>query len=266
MIPGYNQLRPTTQNYQDFMAKLVQGLERLGDDGVSLMVYGSYVRGDYNVGRSDIDAVLIFSDDVVIDKKKLDLCSRVLTTAMRGNHIPFQVTVTDIATMRDGRFNPYNTSFENYFIEEGLVLVGPNYQPQFRFEMPSHPEQSPLTFNLRKSRQGLLFADYDKEHDYEGFLRKFGKSLDAVSRGSKQLLFMMDGKLTKNRFSALEKISEEFPCVDIQPLFRIKELYHHPEKLDALYQNHDEVIQVWNFAVSFLEQLTREYIKRVPNP
>lgn len=265
LIPGYNQPRPTQENYQDFMTQFVRGLERLGDSGISFMVYGSYVRGDYIAGRSDIDAILIFPDEVVINKKKLALSSQVLTQAMRGNPITFQVTVTDIATMHDGRFNSYNPSFRNYFLEEGRVLVGPDYRSQFRFEMPFHPEQNPLTFNLRKSRQGLFFADYDKEHDYGDFLRKFGKTLDAVSRGSKQLLFMFDDKLTKNRFSALEKISEEFPNVDIQPLIIIKELYHHPEKLDALYRHSDDVITVWNSAVNFLEQLTREYIRRVPN-
>ncbi len=265
MLLGYNQPRPKEENYSDFMNKLVAGLKGLTIDGISLMIYGSYSRGEMDIGRSDIDGVMIFEEDVVIDKNHLTLCSKVLAEALRGNHVPFQVTVSDLRTMQDGRFNCYNVSFKDYFSEEGIVLVGSDYRVQFVYEMPSHPEQMTLAFNLRKSRQGLLFAEYDRENDYEQFLRKFGKSLDAVSRGSKQVLHMVDGVLTKNRFSALQRIPQEFPDFDTEPLARIKHLYQHPDRLDELYRKPDEVIVVWSSAVTFLEGLIREYLNRFPN-
>ena len=71
MIPGYNQKRPQKEHYQRFEKELVSGLEKLGLEGVSLLIYGSYIRGDYVPGRSDIDAVLIFDDDVVINKENV---------------------------------------------------------------------------------------------------------------------------------------------------------------------------------------------------
>src|SRR3989344_6917384 len=98
MVLGYNELRPKEQNYKDFVEKLKGGLKDLGEQGVSLMLYGSWIRGDYVAGRSDIDAVLIFPDNVVIDKVKLHYALRVLARSQRDNNIPFQVTVTDLRT------------------------------------------------------------------------------------------------------------------------------------------------------------------------
>ena len=45
MILGYNQARPTAENYHDFQSKLVSGLKNLDIEGLSLMFYGSFVRG-----------------------------------------------------------------------------------------------------------------------------------------------------------------------------------------------------------------------------
>src|SRR3989344_6615330 len=127
-ILGFNKRRPTAENYERFECKLIERLKGLAIDGLSLMIYGSYIRGDYNPGRSDIDAVMVFSGDVVIDKKQLSQVSKVLDDVLREDYIPFQVTVTDLRTMQDGRFNSYDPSFEQYFCDEGKIVVGPDYR------------------------------------------------------------------------------------------------------------------------------------------
>lgn len=264
MLLGYNQERPTERNYRDFEEKLVRGLTDLSQEGLSLMIYGSFIRGDYNPGRSDIDAVMTFPDDVVIDKQNLGLVGKVLHQALKGNNIPFQVSVTDLSTMRDGRFNTYDESFDAYFDEEGEIVVGPDYRPEFCYELPTMNEQIPVRFNLRKSRTGLLFAEHDRQEDYENFLRRFTKTLDSVSRGSKQILYFSDGELRKNRFAAQRLVQEVFPAVDVEPLVRIKELYHDPAKLDSLYQQPEEVMKLWNSSVTFFEEMIMEYIKKHP--
>src|SRR3989344_448128 len=119
MILGYNKSRPTEKNYKNFMDKFVGGLEELSINGLSLMIYGSYVRGDYNPGRSDIDAVMTFSDDVIINKQNLGQVARILNYALKDNNIPFQVSVNDLITMKDGRFNSFTDDFYDYFKLEG---------------------------------------------------------------------------------------------------------------------------------------------------
>ena len=264
MVFGYNEARPKEQNYQDFVEKLKGGLGNLGEQGVSLMLYGSWIRKDYVAGRSDIEAVLIFPDEVIIDKQKLNTASKVLTQAQKGNNIPFQVTVTDLRTMQDGRFNSFDPNFEAYFGEEGRILVGPDYRKLFTYSIAIHSDQNALRFNLRKSRLGLLLLEHDKEEDYERLLERFNKTLDATSRASKQVLAMLDGNLRKNRFSALEELSKVFPDLDTEPLRRIKSLYHNLKDLDKLYGHAEELAVVWNESVTFFESLVKSYLDNNP--
>ncbi len=260
MLPGYNAPRPKAENYKDFLEKLVKGLEPLGNEGLSLLVYGSYIRGDYTPGRSDIDAALTFPDHVVIDKDRLQKAALVIAQAQKGNNISFQVTPTDRTTMRDGTFNSFNPSFATYFKKEGNVLVGPDYRGEWTFSLPQYPNQIEITFNLRKARQGLLLALHEQATDYELFLRRFTKSLDAITSATKQILFLIDGEVRKNRFSTIHEVEEKFPSVDTEPLEEIKSLYETPEKLDRLYRRPNTVMDLWNASVTFLEEIIKSYL------
>lgn len=149
-------------------------------------------------------------------------------------------------------------------MDEGKIIFGQDYRNQFAFCHSDYPDQDAVKFNLRKSRQGLLFAEHDSKIDYELFLAKFGKSLDAVSRGSKQILSFADGKLRKNRFSAVDLIPELFPDVNIEPLKRIKHLYANHDELDELYHNKKEILRLWDSSLTTFEQLIRSYIRQYP--
>lgn len=260
MVLGYNEKRPLKDNYNNFLEKFVNGLKELGNKEISLMIYGSYVRGDYVPGRSDIDSLLIFPDDVIIDKSILRECSKILANAQIGNNIPFQVTLTDLRTMQDGRFNSYDPNFKQYFEDEGKIIYGNDYRNHFNYPLAIYSDQNALRFNLRKSRLGLLFSEHDRNTDYRKFLERFNKTLDATSRASKQVLTMKDGKLRKNRFSALEELSRIFPELDIEPLKKIKILYNNLEELDNIYKNPIKLIDVWNDSVTFFESLIKVYI------
>lgn len=262
MVLGYDEKRPSEKDYGNFLEKLVLGLERLGNKEISLMIYGSYVRGDCVPGRSDIDAIFTFNSDVIIDKIILSKISKILADAQKGNNIPFQVTVTDLITMLDGRFNSFDPNFKIYFEEEGRIIYGNDYRNLFNYYLATHSDQSALRFNLKKSRIGLLFSEHDLNNDYGKFLERFNKTLNAVSRGSKQILGMIDNKLRKNRFSALEEISEIFPEVNIEPLKKIKVLYNDLEKLDNLYMNPGELMEFWENSVTFFESLIKSYIDK----
>lgn len=265
MVLGYYEPRPERRNYVAFVETLVKELQNLGNKGVSLMLYGSYVRGDYIPGRSDIDGVLIFPDDVVIDKKEMLSVSTALKEALEGNNVPFQVTAADITTMSDGRFNSFDPNFKSYFDEEGQVVVGPDYRPLCKYSIVEHSDQNALRFNLRKSRLGLLFSEHDQATDYEKMLERFNKTLDATSRASKQIMALLDGKIRGYRFSALEELALEFPDINTDPLARIKHLYENPTELDKLYLKPNELISFWNQALTFFESLIKSYIHKIPN-
>lgn len=265
IVLGYNKPRPTEEDYTKFLEIIVDGLEPYVEKGLSLMVYGSLIRSqDFVPGRSDIDALLLTRDNVVTDKELLRNASEVLAEALEKHYIPFQVSVSDIATMIDGRFNTYDPTFKEYFKEEGKILVGPDYRKTFAFQLPTIPSQAEVIWSLRKARQQLLLAEYNVRNDYPAFLKGFEKTLQATSRGSKQLLYMVDGKLRVQKCSALETIAEIFPNVNNEPLRDIKWIYTHPAELDRIYRVPKISLEIWNQSLTFLEEIIREYIALVP--
>lgn len=264
MLIGYNQPRPKKKNYQDFLRKLVRGLKELDEDGLSLMLHGSYVRGDYVPGRSDIDATLILPNDVVTDKKLLREISLITYHALCNNNIPFQVTLLDLTTMRDGRFNSYTHEFMAYFKTEGKIVVGPDYRDDMFCLESKIGDLGALSFNLRKIRIGLLFAEKNRREDYKRYLENLMQTLNAVSRGSKQVLYLIDGEVRKNRFSALKEMPQKFPNINLEPLEEISYLFHNLHKLDQAYKNPEEVQRLTEKSTTFLEEVIREYIYAFP--
>ena len=125
-------------------------------------------------------------------------------------------------------------------------------------------EENSLSYNLRKIRQALLFAEHDSHVNYATYLDKFNKTLDAASRGSKQILYLVDGDIRKNRFSALNELGDVFPNLNVEPLRRIKCLYDNPEKLDRLYEHPRRVLRVQREAVTFMEEVIMAYIDEFP--
>jgi hypothetical protein len=268
LVPGYNCERPTQKNYDGFVTEFTRGLEDLQIDGLSLMLYGSYLRPqDFVAGRSDIDAVLIFPDNVVIDKTNFHRASIVLANALEGNNISFQVGVCDLSTLRDGRFNTYDPSFDGYFDNEAQIF-GTDYRNQMKFILPDMPQQCSVSTNLRKTRNGLLFAQHclrSGKTGYEEFLGRFNKSLQAISRSSKQVVSFVTGEFGNYRFSGVDEIREYFPDVNLDPLLEIKRLYENLDELDALCKSPDEVFHLWNKATTFMEKLIKAYMEKVPN-
>ena len=115
MVLGYDKKRPEKKHYDNFVKKLTDGLIKLDDNKISLMIYGSYARKDFNAGKSDIDAVFILPDKIVTNKKRIRDLSKILNNAFYGNDIVFQVSPLDITIAQDGRFNSYSGAFFNYF-------------------------------------------------------------------------------------------------------------------------------------------------------
>ena len=271
MVLGYDEKRPTKNQYEDFLGKLVDGLSDSWFDGLSLGVFGSFLRQDYVpgnhekgfvVGRSDIDALLIFPHDVVINKEIFLEAARIYDVAQRKNNIPFQVTVTDVSTMEEGTFNSFSPDFDDYFNREFKVVLGPDYRREFRYELPRFPTQGRVSFNLKKCRQGLFFSEWYKSKYPLKFREIFEKSLSAISGVPKHILLMIDGKLREEKFSSLEILSETFPDLDLTPFQKLKRLSFHSDELDNLYQNANEITEVWADSVDFFERLVKCYLDR----
>lgn len=263
MVWGFDEPRPMREQYDECISGLVRSLDGIGNRNISFFVFGSFLRNDFVVGRSDVDCMLCFPDDVVINKNELMHVARAYADA--SCH-PLQATICDVCTMRDGRFSSYNVSFKSYFRTEGRSFFGPNYTSEFCYTHLNHSESEALRYNLRKVRQGLFEAPrmMRKEAVYLEFLQRFKKALDAVTRGSKQLYFAKTGDFEASRFSALAKIEREFPGTDVSVLERLRWYYDHPKQMDVVYRNGNVALELWISATNCFEQMVRGFIRTVP--
>ena len=268
MTLGYDKPRPNRGQYHSFLDVACRGLERLGNKDLGLTIYGSFVRGDYIVGESDIDAVLVFPNNVVTDKRFFREVARNLNEARKKTGFPmedlFQVCPLDIGIMGDGRFNSLTEEFRDYFAMERRVLLGPDYTQDFVYELKKEGDMSALSHNLRKTRIALLHSAYTQENDLPAFVHGFHSTLKAASRASKQLLHLTDGKLRLNRFSALEELQRVFPEVDVKPLVLMRRLYTNPKDMDKVYRNPVEALGYWNSFMTFFEEVVRAYQEKFP--
>ncbi|MEM2089887.1 MAG: nucleotidyltransferase domain-containing protein [Candidatus Pacearchaeota archaeon] len=264
IIPGYNASRPKAEDYEAFMANFKKGLKELGNNEFSLMIYGSFANQTHTPGVSDIDAVLIFPYDVVIPKDFMQKVSIVLCEALKKNYVPFQVAPLDVTTIRDGRFNSFDKDLYDLFLKEGKIIFGPDYRNEMICLETKTGSESRLSHNLRKIRKDLLFANHYKQADYEMFLDKFLKTLDTTSTVLRNVLYLVDQKPRAQKFFSPKELEEYFPMLDLEPLNMIRDLRQNPEKLDELYFKPEEVMNIWNSAVTFFEKVIREYIKKFP--
>ena len=168
--------------------------------------------------------------------------------------------------MTDGRFNPYDPSFKKYFGSRGesTILFGLDYRNRFNYEFPKIEDQQTLTTNLWLSRKSFLMSEWNKREDYKRFKGNFKRTLDKVSRGSKQIIGLTDGNLRLNKFSALEEIADKFPNVNPEPLEKIKHLYKNRQELYELYKNPEEALRVWAKSLTFFEQMIKAYLDANP--
>lgn len=265
---GFNLARPSKNQYFDFLRQIEKGFEDLRDENLSLMLYGSFIRGDYIPGQSDIDAVIVLPDEFVTNKIRVKEITKVLNESAKKTGFPvdelFQICPIDIGNLRDGRFNSLTDDFGDYFAVERQVISGRDYTPEMKYQHQKTGDLSALSHNLRKTRQSLLFAEYTKEKDYPGFLKGFRSTLKSASRGAKQILHLSDGKLRFSRFSALEELANFFPELNTEPLKIIKAIYSNPSRQDRIEKNPEEVLALWDIFLGFFEETIQEYVKKFP--
>jgi hypothetical protein len=260
---GYDKPWPAKENYDGLLEQVVKGLERLGNKRNSFMIYGSSARRDVDFvpGRSDIDALLVFDYDVVIAKEEFMAVSRILADALIKHPVNLQLTAQDTTTMNDGRLFTFGTSFKEYFKQEGKVLFGPDYREGMNFIEEKPEVTSTLAFNLRKVRQQLLMSTYDIQQQYQIFVKNFGKALGTIADISKKVVYLAKGDLIASRFGSINDLINLYPAINVEPLLKIKHLFHDLEELSALYKGPtDYMVDFWTQALTCYEAVIKEFI------
>lgn len=258
-----DKLQISESNYNQFVNIFSRELSNIGNPDISLMIYGSFIRNKYTPGRSDIDGVLILPNEVITDKDMFLECSQAFKRAKIGNDIPLQISVSDLGSIQDGRINSYGDDFKDYFLNEGEILIGPDYRDRMDYFPVKDGVLQTLSFNLRKSRTGLLNCLYDSEFDYKRFEKTFEKGIDSTINSSKKIKQLLENELELNKFGAIQYVKEKFPQIDAEPLDIINNLYNDFSKFNKIKQNKGQMINLWLKSLTTNEQIIKQYIENV---
>ena len=113
-------------DYEEFLTCFSRRLSTENKD-VCFYVYGSYLRGSFIAGISDIDGGLILPGGPISSRKKVILIAKSLDESLSDLDIDFDFNLTDRKTNLDGRFLSYSQSMTDYIKENGKVFSGPEY-------------------------------------------------------------------------------------------------------------------------------------------
>ncbi|MBR9677570.1 hypothetical protein GOV04_05505 [Candidatus Woesearchaeota archaeon] len=263
MVLGYDKKRPSKADYLGFIDYLVSELKRSDIEELSFIVHGSILRDDCVFGESDIDGLFIFGDDIIIEKEKFKELSKIVAKALEVYSHDFQVSVADLATMRDGRFNCFDPHFEQHF-ENSQACFGPDYRSQFRYEIAGLTGQSVFRWNLRNVRQSLLFSEYYQNTDYKKFVKKFREAMQKTIAAPNSAGCMIEGSYPYGKSEPLE--NRLFSQIDnsVVQEWRALRKIENLDKMSALYCQPEMMLDYLTRAVTFFEELIKAYIEEYP--
>jgi len=165
---------------------------------------------------------------------------------------------------RDGRFLSYGKDFTDYLKNEGVVICGPNYIGEMDGIKSKDIPLNTTAFNFRKIRNSFLFSLDNLYTNYEKFIEDFENSLGTISRLPKDLILISNGNLITNKNKAKERIFETFPDLDLGYLYKIEHLFKHNEEMDELFERPDDILSLWDGALTTFEQMIDAFIKKYP--
>jgi hypothetical protein len=255
MVLGFDEKRPSENEYHELINSFSKGLKELDKD-ISLMGYGSYSRGSSYYGSSDIDALLILPNS---SSALLDDVATIYSASKRSS-VPFQLSVSNRKTMSDARLNSFYSSYEKYFLSEGIFYVGPDIRDSFSYMAFKSGSQSTVSHQLRKLRTKFLTR---KSKDYPNYVVDFNSCLDGVSNFVRTLSETISDTCVSERFDSVGFLDEL--NIDSSFYFDLKDLTRkNTSRLDKLFFNKDQMDMYWFRSIDYLESIISSYIDKFP--
>jgi predicted nucleotidyltransferase len=237
----------TKEDYQRVADDFVQDMSKLGDDAVSVILYGSLVRGDVRPGQSDImDAFLFLRHEVFQDKARYLRVLDVMIEAserLSRNGIPFHPFFywDDVS--------PMPAIFYLTFVSDksSKPVLGADLRPGLRCSPASVAFARTVFFEFRRQgHQGVFYLSKEKWDD-----KDVAGVLNILNSARKYLAMMACWALDlwvalPDTAAALQKA---LPHVDISVLGRIEAALASPEavpdveKLREMFMQTFELIE-----------------------
>lgn len=259
--------RASREDYVAAAANLRRLLEPFGEENngyagpVSVLLHGSFRKGSYTPGTSDIDLVVMLPQGVITDKNLLLDLSDTIKTALNGSAVPLQIICLDERTATDGRFSTLTKDWQRYLPKEAELIVGPDPLPRMTYLDGKPDAMQALARKLSKCRAGLLLSAHNRAADPRRFYDDWHKSLKRATTAPKLLHYLIDNALVPEKDNLQRLTRSHFPRVDTLPLKRALGVLANPGTLDNAAQGRQALVY-WTESLTFFEESVNAYLNK----
>ena len=247
----------TKEDYQQAIERFVADMRKMGDDAISVLLYGSAARGDILPGKSDIDSLVYLSQEVFEDRERflaalaimLEACERLSKTGIPFH--PFHYYSLDELGLLPAVYLSCGATTK--------VILGDDIRHRLSSSDPSRSLAQQSSFQMRRLCHPLaaflnkkMLTPKDHETILDGLLtiRKFfivaaGLALD----------------IWEDPTIVAQEIKRMLPQIDISVLNRIKSL----RALPAAEIESDRLREVLREALLLVENLHEEILAIMKN-
>lgn len=220
----------TAKDYQEVTRRFIEDMKALGEDVVSVVLYGSIARGDIRPGKSDLmDAYVFLRKEVFEDRTRfLDVLQHLVQTCnwLSQTQLPF---VHPFHYYSEDEMRNLPAGFVGTVRSEqsSKILLGEDIRPRLGSSKGYRSAMNTgLFFFLSKGCLGL--TKYLREKALTG--EDCRRIINGLSSARKFLPSAISSALEieLDELTALEEIRKALPSFDFGVLDRIKELRDNP--------------------------------------
>ena len=248
-------------HYEEFATEVATAVSRDFPD-VCFFVYGSFARREHDARKgSDIDGGFIFPGGVVLPQERILDLGRVIEDSHNRHRVKLQLNLLDTTTSQDGRFLSYPDDFTTDIASTGCVLSGPDLRGSLNGLQYKHSSLNSAAFDLRKTRNFLLFAPDHYRINREMFGRKAHSVVSAAVKFPKKVLLLRKNELVTNASEARRSLGDLLG-VDMQDFDQLERFTTVSEA--DLQRNYALGIALYCGAAGAFERVVQAYLAKFP--
>lgn len=249
-------------DYDNFMDKFSSSLSRNFPD-VCFYIYGSYLEGTCDYGRSDIDGGLIVDSNFITDKTQVLGLARSFSEFC-PRELELNFNLNDRGTNRDGRFLSYTTDYTNWLKKQGKVVCGPDYVSEMNGLDFKSGNLNSAAFNFRRTRNNFLESFYDLKNNPLKLGEKMDKSLQGLKSLPKKLIALRTGNVVNSFSRNLKDIENLLPGLDLSVFNWAGDLFKNSEQYGGFLNDSENIQSYYLPILNGIESMLFEYTKKFP--
>lgn len=220
-------MKATLEDYQSALESFLADMRRMGDDVVTVILYGSIASGDIKPGRSDMmDAYVYLRPEVFEDEERFRHAFAIMAEACErlfDRQLPFHFHPFHYFSMEEIRLSPaiYLPTWQSD--RTSKIVLGEDVRPQMLTNESGREVARTAFFEARRNMGHALTRYLQKERLAEEELQRAVKSLVALKKHITVMACLVLDIWT-NSAEAVRELEQALPELDVSAMREVEAL------------------------------------------